>query len=157
MTLSAKLFLLTFLLVAVVIVGLYVKNQSLFQSGVNTIQNQGMPTTTPVQSDNPMGLPTDPETGTVMLPTGHQFPLFGIANSTAGGRLSSATACGLLQKVLGCYLEKAPELAQGYEQYSKGDLYPDSPPAVQESKCNAILMDLSEKTNKQSLQAGCIW
>ncbi len=156
MKLSTKLFLLTFLFVALVIVGLYLKNQSKFKIGSSSMTGT-VPTTTPIQSDNPMGFPVDPETGTVMLPTGPQFSPSGMPNATAGGRLASISTCDQLQKIIACYLEKAPKLAVGYENFAKGDLYVDDPPAVQTAKCNGTITKLAETTRSESIKAGCIW
>lgn len=155
MKLSTKLFLLTFLFVALVIVGLYLKNQSKFKIG-STLTGT-VPTTTPIQSDNPMGFPVDPETGTVLLPTGPQFSPSGMPNATAGGRLASINTCDQLQKIVSCYLEKAPKLAVGYEAFAKGDLYSDAPPAVRTTKCNDTITKLAETTRSESIKAGCIW
>jgi hypothetical protein len=78
-------------------------------------------------------------------------------NATAGGRLASINTCDQLQKIVSCYLEKAPKLAVGYEAFAKGDLYIDDPPAVRTTKCNDTVTKLAETTRSESIKAGCIW
>ncbi|MEI6326684.1 MAG: hypothetical protein WCO78_01030 [Candidatus Roizmanbacteria bacterium] len=157
MTLSAKLFLITFLFVALVIVGIYLVNQGMFKQG-GTPPTVGMiPTTTPIQSDNPMGFPVDPNTGTIILPTEKQFSPYGVSSATGGGRLTSSTTCGQLQNIINCYLQKAPKLAVGYETFAQKDLYVNDPPAVQTAKCDETIRKLAETTRHESINAGCIW
>lgn len=115
------------------------------------------PTTTPLPQENPLHFPVDPKTGTILLPTnsGGMNPF--MPNASAAGRIVASSACDQLQKILICYQEKLPKLVSGYESYLQGDLYPNDPPAVRDTKCNTTIGKLAGTTRTAGIQAGCVW